>query len=86
MSNTPKRSGAIAWMAKNRVTANLLMLAFIVGGMIMATQVKQEVFPEFELDIITVNVPYPGASPEEVEKGILLAIEEACAVWTESSA
>lgn len=75
-SDTKKSSGAIAWMAKNRVTANLLMLAFIVGGMIMATQVKQEVFPEFELDIITVNVPYPGASPAEVEKGILLAIEE----------
>ena len=34
-------------------------------------------FPEFELDIVTVGVPYPGSSPEEVEQGIVLAVEEA---------
>ena len=33
----------------------------------------QEVFPEFELDQVTVRVPYPGASPAEVEQGILLS-------------
>ena len=68
--------GAIAWMAKNRVAANLLMIAFLLGGMIMAAQIKQEVFPEFDMDFIIVSVPYPGASPEEVETGILKAIEE----------
>lgn len=76
MKEEKKYRGAIAWMAQNRVTANLLMFAFIVGGLVMTTQVKQEVFPEFDLDIITINVPYPGASPEEVEQGIVLAIEE----------
>lgn len=68
--------GAIAWMASNPVAANLIMLICLVGGFIMSTQIKQEVFPEFESDIVTVTVPYPGASPEEVEKGIVLAIEE----------
>lgn len=68
----------VAWMAKNPVAANLLMLILIVGGsLILFTQVKQEVFPDFEIDRVSVTVPYPGASPEEVEKGILLAIEEA---------
>jgi multidrug efflux pump subunit AcrB len=42
----------------------------------MTTRIKQEVFPEFDLDIVTVTVAYPGASPEEVERGIILAIEE----------
>jgi len=68
--------GAIAWMASNPVAANLIMLICLVGGFVMSTQIKQEVFPEFESDIVTVTVPYPGASPEEVEKGIVLAIEE----------
>ena len=68
--------GAIAWMARNHVTANLLMIAFIAGGLIMSTQIKQEVFPDLELDFIYVTVPYPGASPEEVEEGIVLAVEE----------
>jgi multidrug efflux pump subunit AcrB len=68
--------GAIAWMASNPVAANLIMLICLVGGFIMTTHIKQEVFPEFESDIVTVTVAYPGASPEEVEKGIVLAIEE----------
>ena len=35
-------------------------------------------FSEFELEIILVNVPYPGATPEEVEEGICQKVEEAC--------
>ena len=68
--------GAIAWMARNHVPPNLLMIAFIVGGLIMSFQIQQEVFPDLELDLIFVTVPYPGASPEEVEEGIVLAVEE----------
>ncbi|QTA80812.1 Acriflavin resistance protein [Desulfonema limicola] len=69
--------GPIAWMAGNSVASNLLMIVFLVGGLIWGTMIKQEVFPEFDLDIITISVAYPGASPEEVEQGIILVIEEA---------
>lgn len=72
-----RQSGPIAWMAGNSVASNLIMLVFLVGGLIWGTQIKQEVFPEFDLDMVTVSVSYPGASPQEVEQGILLAIEEA---------
>jgi multidrug efflux pump subunit AcrB len=71
------RRGPIAWMAGNSVAANLLMLVLLVGGLIWAMQIKQEVFPDFDLDYVTVTVSYPGAGPEEVEQGIVLAIEEA---------
>ncbi len=70
-------AGAIAWMAKNSVSANLLMAGIVIGGLVMAfTFVRQEVFPQVEPDYIQITVPYPGASPEEVEQGILLALEE----------
>ena len=72
-----RRSGPIAWMAGHTVAANLLMVVFLVGGLIFAGQIKKEVFPDFELDYVTVSMAYPGASPEEVERGIILAIEEA---------
>ena len=72
-----KKRGPIAWMARNNVAANLIFLILIVGGLISSHRIKQEVFPEFSLDIISVMVPYPGASPQEVEQGILLAAEEA---------
>jgi len=70
-------SGPVAWMVRNRVTPNLIMLFLLIGGLFMSGRIKQEVFPEFDEDKVTINVPYPGASPEEVEKGIILAIEEA---------
>lgn len=69
--NTP-----IRWMARNHVAANLLMLVFVVGGLIMADSIKQEIFPEVSLDTIQVSVAYPGAGPEEIEDGILLQIED----------
>ena len=71
------RRGPLAWMARNGVTPNLLMLVLLCGGFYTATRIKQEVFPDFELDIVSVSVPYPGSSPEEVERGIILVIEEA---------
>lgn len=75
MSARLKR-GPIAWMAQNIVAANLVMAVLILGGLKTASVVKQEVFPEFDLDMILIGVPYPGASPAEVEQGIVLAIEE----------
>ncbi len=71
------RSGAIAWMAGNSVAANLMMAVLLIGGLFMGFHIKQEVFPEFSLDRVSIFVSYPGASPEEVESGIILAIEEA---------
>ena len=77
MNPERKRNGAVAWMAGHPVAANLLMAALVVGGLMMAFRVKQEVFPEFTLDVVGVSVTYPGASPEEIEEGIVIAIEDA---------
>ncbi|WP_018690748.1 efflux RND transporter permease subunit [Algicola sagamiensis] len=68
-------TGPLAWMAKNPVTANLMMLFFLIGGLVFAWHVKKEVFPDFTLDIVNIKISYPGATPEEIEKGTLLAIE-----------
>ena len=73
----PIAPGPIAWMVHNRVAPNLLMLVLLIGGLFMANQIKKEVFPDFALDEVRVSVAYPGASPEEVEQGIVLAVEEA---------
>ncbi|MGD8448833.1 MAG: efflux RND transporter permease subunit, partial [Desulfobacterales bacterium] len=72
-----QKTGPIAWMAGHSVTANFLMLVLLVGGVFLGTRIKKEVFPYFELDRVQITVPYPGASPQEVERGIILAIEEA---------
>ncbi len=72
----PREQGLLAWMAGNPVAANLLMLLFVVGGLLAATGITQEVFPSYDLDIVDVSVRYPGTSPSEVEEGVILAMEE----------
>jgi hypothetical protein len=71
------RRGPIAWMTRNAIAANLLMLLLLGGGVWSAFAIQKEVFPQFQLDVVEVNVGYPGAAPEEVEQGILRPIEEA---------
>jgi multidrug efflux pump subunit AcrB len=57
---------------------NTLVIALLlVGGMAFASM-RREAFPEFDLEIVLVTVPYPGATPDEVEEGICQKIEEAC--------
>ncbi len=72
-----KEKGIIAWFAANHVAANLLMFLIIVAGLISASSIRTETNPEFELNMIQVQVPYLGAAPQEVEEGVVLKIEQA---------
>lgn len=71
------RRGIIAWFARNSVAANLLMWLLLIGGLVSAFTIQREIFPDIEQKLISVSVAYPGASPEEVEDGVVLRIEEA---------
>lgn len=73
----PRKEGAIAYMARNSVAANLLMIILLAGGIWTMFNIQKEVFPQFQLDFVEVDVVYPGSSPAEVEQGILLPVEEA---------
>jgi len=68
--------GFVAWFAENHVAANLLMIFILVAGTITVMTMKLEVFPEFSMDRITITTEYIGASPAEVEEGIIRKIEE----------
>ena len=71
--------GPLSWFAYNHVAANLLMLLIMVGGFMTLLRIKIEFFPEMSVDMITVSVPYLGASPSEAENGVALRVEEAVA-------
>ena len=70
-------SSGIAWLARNPVAANLAMVFVVVSGIMATGAVRKEVLPEVELDWISIEVPYLGAAPEEVEEGVVIRIEEA---------
>jgi multidrug efflux pump subunit AcrB len=68
----------IGWTVRNTPAMNVLVVAVMVVGWISFSSMRREVFPEFDLEMALVTVPYPGATPEEVEEGICQKIEEAC--------
>jgi len=66
----------ISWMVDNHVTSNLIMLLIIFVGFYSMTNLKQEIFPEIDLDRISIEVIYRGASPDEIESSVIQRIEE----------
>ena len=73
----PVPTGIIAWFARNPVAANLLMAFIMIVGLGSAFNIQRAIFPSIDIEIIFVTVAYPGAAPEEVEKGVVMRIEEA---------
>lgn len=67
----------VQWAVHNSPSMNTLVIAILIVGMGSAYMLRREQFPEFKLDMVTVSVAYPGASPEEVEQGVCQKIEEA---------
>ncbi len=68
----------IAWFARNDVAANLLMLIIVVAGLYsLSNKIPVDLFPEFEINTVQVSTVLPGASPQEVEEGLTIKIEEA---------
>ncbi len=72
-----RREGIIGWFVRNHVAANLLMFAIIGLGLYSGLNLRQQTTPDFDINYVSVRVPYLGAAPEEVEEGVVIKIEEA---------
>lgn len=66
----------INYFIKNSIAANLLMFAIAIMGVVGMLGLKSTFFPEVESRIINIQIVYPGASPEEIEEGVVSKIEE----------
>jgi hypothetical protein len=67
----------VRWFASNPIAANLLMVFVLVAGLVGATTLRQETFPNVAFGFVSVTVAYPGAAPDEIEEAICVRIEEA---------
>lgn len=68
--------GLIAYFLKYPVLGNTLLVLTLIFGFFGMTGLRSTMFPEAESKIISVQVTYPGASPKEIEEGIVLKIED----------
>jgi len=67
----------IRYFANHPTAANLLMLFLIVIGLVGASSLKRETFPDFTPKEIEIRAIYPGASALDVEQAICLRLEDA---------
>ena len=74
---TGERRGVVAAFSYNSVAGNLVMAVLLIGGLLSALGLTAQIFPTLDPGIISITVPYPGATPSEVEEGITRRVEEA---------
>ncbi|MFZ5949649.1 MAG: efflux RND transporter permease subunit, partial [Candidatus Rifleibacteriota bacterium] len=66
----------VKWFINNPVSVNLLIAFLIIAGLLSVLEIRREIFPPFSLDRVLVTIAFPGASPQEVEEGICIKVEE----------
>jgi multidrug efflux pump subunit AcrB len=70
----------IAWFARNPVAANVLVAVIVFAGLhAVSERIIFETFPEFSFDMVEVSLSYRGATPAEIEEGLIIKVEEAIA-------
>ncbi|MBP8252022.1 MAG: efflux RND transporter permease subunit, partial [Herpetosiphon sp.] len=57
----------------------LITVALIVAGLVSATGLKQELFPDISFPVVTIRTIYPGASSETMDQDVSAVIEKAAA-------
>ncbi len=67
--------GLIGLFARHRTAANLLMAVMLIAGVFALTRLNTQFFPDFGIDIISINIEWPGAGAEDVDTNIVQAIE-----------
>ena len=66
----------IEYFIKYHVAVNIFILAFAIFGIVGMLSLKSSFFPLVDSKIINIAITYPGASPQEIEEGIVLQIED----------
>ena len=66
----------IAYFIKFPVAVNVALFAIFIFGIGGLSRMNFSLYPQFPNTTITVNIAYPGASPTEMEEGIVLKIED----------
>jgi len=66
----------ITYFIKHHVAVNVVIAAFVIFGIMGVVSLKSSFFPLVDTQTITINVVYPGASPQEIEEGVVLKVED----------
>ena len=66
----------LSFFIKFPVSVNVLIVAIFLFGIMGILSMKSSFFPLVPPNIITVQITYPGSSPNEIEEGVVFKIED----------
>lgn len=66
----------INYFIKYPISADVLVILILLFGAFSLSSMRNTFFPETDSKFISISVPFPGASPEEMEEGVILKIED----------
>ncbi len=69
--------GIVKFFIKKPIWANALIVVTVLFGIFSIVKINRSFFPEMDPQTVLVNVMYPGASPQEMEDGVTIKIEQA---------
>ncbi|MFP4130453.1 MAG: efflux RND transporter permease subunit, partial [Halorhodospira sp.] len=72
-----ERRDVLRWLADHPVAANLVMALMFISGLYAITQLNTQFFPNFELDVVTIQVEWPGSTAEDVAESVTTPLEDA---------
>ncbi|SVE48354.1 uncharacterized protein METZ01_LOCUS501208, partial [marine metagenome] len=70
------KRGLLTTLASHPVAANLLMTIMLVSGVWALSKLNTQFFPNFDIDFVSVSVPWSGASAEDIETLIAVPLEQ----------
>lgn len=76
LQGLPDRLTLTTFGVRQPVPANLLYIAIMILGLLYGTTLRREFFPEVRPNLASITAVYPGASPQEIEEGLVLKIED----------
>jgi len=65
----------IAFFVERGLLVNMLSLMLLAGGIFAAVSIQREAFPNINFDLVVINAAWPGASPREIERLVVIPIE-----------
>ena len=66
----------VTYFIKHSVAVNIVVITFLIFGFVGVYNLKSSFFPLVDSKNININITYPGASPQEIEEGVVLKIED----------
>ncbi len=73
----PNVPGILSYFTRHKTAANLLLVIMLVSGVLAATQIRSQFFPDVVIEQVTVSVKWQGAGPQDVDNAIVQLLEPA---------